>query len=74
MTSPDNEPLRWRKSTRSALDRDCVEVATARDAVHLRDSKHPQGPVITMAPAAFTSFLSDVKNGEFDREPSRGGS
>lgn len=38
---------------------DCVEVAalTAHAAVAVRDSKAPPGPVLALAPAAFSTFL-----------------
>lgn len=38
--------LRWFKSSYSdsSNPNDCVEVATAPDAVHVRDSKNVQGP------------------------------
>ncbi|WP_305785932.1 DUF397 domain-containing protein [Symbioplanes lichenis] len=62
------EPLSWRKSSRSALDRDCVEVACGdTEAVLIRDSKDPDGPVIAMTREAFAGFLIDVKSGRFDR-------
>ncbi|OON74693.1 hypothetical protein B1H18_24635 [Streptomyces tsukubensis] len=37
---------------------DCVEVAACPDTVHVRDSKAPQGPQLTLAPAAWTRFLT----------------
>jgi hypothetical protein len=55
----------WRKSTTSG-DGNCVEVAAVPAAVGLRDSKDQQGPVVAMAPAAWTAFISEVRRGSFD--------
>ncbi|CAD5959665.1 MULTISPECIES: DUF397 domain-containing protein [Streptomyces] len=52
--------LRWFKSSYSdsSNPNDCVEVATAPDAVHVRDSKNVQGPSLALAPAAWAGFVS----------------
>ena len=60
---PD-ESLGWRKSTVSAQG-DCVEVATAAEAVFVRDSKGP-GPVLRLTTSEWTAFLAGVRKGEFD--------
>jgi hypothetical protein len=51
----------WRKSTFSGYS-ECVEAASDEDAVLLRNSKHPDGPVISCAPAAWTVFLDTLKS------------
>ncbi|NGO49149.1 DUF397 domain-containing protein [Streptomyces ureilyticus] len=49
----------WRKSSYSGDFQDaCVEVATHPSAIHIRDSKTPDGPLFTVTPAAWTSFLT----------------
>ncbi|MGW2084557.1 DUF397 domain-containing protein [Streptomyces sp. NPDC001880] len=49
----------WRKSSYSGSQGgDCVEVATHPAAVHIRDSKVTDGPVLTVPPAAWTAFLN----------------
>ena len=35
----------WRTSSRSSGGANCVQVAVRADAVGVRDSKHPTGPI-----------------------------
>lgn len=51
--------LRWRRSTRSGggNNDNCVEVATTPNLILVRDSKDPAGPILTVAPADWRSFL-----------------
>lgn len=60
--------LRWRKSGASGAD-GCVEVAMRDDLaqVHVRDSKVPDGAVLTFTAREWDAFLEGVRNGEFDR-------
>ncbi|MGW5863470.1 DUF397 domain-containing protein [Streptomyces sp. NPDC055239] len=50
----------WRKSSCSGSEGGaCVEIAAHPTAVHIRDSKTPDsGPHLTVAPDAWTAFLS----------------
>ncbi|MET8407406.1 DUF397 domain-containing protein [Streptomyces sp. NPDC005195] len=36
---------------------ECVEVASAVDGVHIRDSKVRSGPVLTVTPGAWAGFV-----------------
>lgn len=51
--------LHWFKSSYSdsSNPNDCVEVATAPDAVLVRDSKNTQGPRLALAPTAWAAFV-----------------
>jgi len=52
-------PLAWRKSTYSGdQGGDCVEIAEVPTAIAIRDSKNPAGPLLTLDPAAFSTFLN----------------
>ncbi|MCJ1679212.1 DUF397 domain-containing protein [Streptomyces sp. APSN-46.1] len=49
----------WRKSTYSGSEGgDCVEMAPcpSADQVHVRDSKVPHGPTLTLSPSAWTNL------------------
>ncbi|MFG2254697.1 DUF397 domain-containing protein [Streptomyces mirabilis] len=52
--------LTWRKSTHSGdQGGSCVEIAETPSAtIAVRDSKNPAGPILTIAPAAFATFVS----------------
>ncbi|MFE6269750.1 DUF397 domain-containing protein [Streptomyces goshikiensis] len=49
----------WRKSSHSGSDGgDCVEMATCGsvDGVHVRDSKVPHGPTLTLSPSTWAGL------------------
>jgi hypothetical protein len=49
----------WRKSSHSADEGGaCVEVAACPHAVHVRDSKNPTGPALTLPPTVWASFTT----------------
>ncbi|MEV7732207.1 DUF397 domain-containing protein [Streptomyces sp. NPDC088921] len=50
--------LTWQKSTYSEEASSCVEIATAPTATHIRDSKTPTGPHLTLRLAAWADFVS----------------
>jgi hypothetical protein len=66
MSAPDVEGLRWRKSTRSAANGACVEIAETADTVLVRDSKDATGPRLEFGYASWQAFISSVRAGAFD--------
>ncbi|GLW12866.1 transcriptional regulator [Microtetraspora sp. NBRC 13810] len=80
MRQVDLSRVEWRKSSLSSDDTDFVEVATvqaehvagthksdAADHLYLlRDSKHPDGPILVFTPGEWQAFMAGVKDGEFD--------
>lgn len=57
--------VEWRRATACSLDGNCVEIATG-DSIQLRDSKDPDGPVLTFTHDEWRAFLAGVRAGEFD--------
>jgi Domain of unknown function (DUF397) len=59
MTTKPPAELRWFKSSYSSNEGpDCIEVAASPGAVHVRDSKDPQGPQLAFSPTEWAAFLS----------------
>ncbi|MGW1671527.1 DUF397 domain-containing protein [Streptomyces sp. NPDC002324] len=53
--------LAWRKSTYSGTQGDdCVEVATRPSTIHVRDSKLPASPELSLSPVAWAPFIAQV--------------
>ena len=64
--SADLSAAQWRKSSRSANDGGCVEVAELVDAVAVRDSKDRGGPVLVFTREEWAAFVAGASDGEFD--------
>jgi len=63
----DLASAQWRKSTKSGPYTDnCVEVAFVDEAIAVRDSKNPTGPVLLFTTAEWDAFVGGAKDGEFD--------
>ncbi|MEU5652755.1 DUF397 domain-containing protein [Streptomyces pseudogriseolus] len=53
--------LGWIKSSYSTSDGpSCVEVAATPGTIHVRDSKNPGGPRLTLTPSTWTTFVEAV--------------
>jgi hypothetical protein len=58
----------WVKSSLSFSNGNCVEVASLPgDEIGVRNSRHPDGPVLTFTPAEWDAFVGGARLGEFDR-------
>ena len=64
MSAPNLSTVCWRKSSRSTDTSNCVEVAVSGHAVAVRDSKHPTGGTLIVAPSAWTAFTAALRDGE----------
>ncbi|KUN08443.1 toxin [Streptomyces yokosukanensis] len=51
--------LSWFKSSYSSGTdgESCLEIATTPATIHIRDSKTPEGPTLTLTPATWTAFV-----------------
>ncbi|MFC9908188.1 DUF397 domain-containing protein [Streptomyces sp. NPDC059862] len=59
-TAGDASELAWFKSSYSGGNdgNSCVEVAHAPGTIHVRDSKHTEGPRLALTPEAWADFVS----------------
>jgi Domain of unknown function (DUF397) len=62
MTMMDARP-KWRKSTYSNGQANCVEVAGQPGAVAVRDTKDPHGPALAITQRNWRQFTRRVKAG-----------
>ncbi|MFD5163352.1 DUF397 domain-containing protein [Streptomyces hawaiiensis] len=55
-----NAELAWFKSSYSSgtNGESCVEIAIAPHTIHVRDSKHTEGPRLALTPEAWSEFLA----------------
>lgn len=57
----------WFKSRRSNPSGNCVELsALPSGEIAMRNSRHPDGPVLVYTRAEIEAFLGGAKDGEFD--------
>ena len=67
MTAQHESTLVWRKSSASAYNGQCVEVAALPGGgVAVRDSKDPDGPRLRFTAAEWSAFKTGVAAGEFE--------
>jgi hypothetical protein len=55
----------WRRSSHSFSNGQCAEAARAGGTVLVRDSKDPDGPVLTFTSPEWDAFIQGVRAGEF---------
>ena len=59
----------WRKSTYSnGSGGNCVEVADLPNGRAVRDSKHPEGPILVFAREGWQAFVQGIQAGELCAE------
>jgi len=58
--------VKFKKSSYSGPNGNCVEVAGVEDSVIVRDSKDREGPALTFTVDEWKAFMSGAKDGEFD--------
>lgn len=66
MTAREEEPPSWFKSSRSAGNGACVEVAITSTYIGVRDSKDKTGPALAVDRRAWSEFVHAVRSGTFD--------
>lgn len=61
-----NAGLAWIKSSLSFSNGNCVEVARLPGSeIGVRNSRDPDGPVLTFTPAQWAAFLGRARRGDF---------
>jgi hypothetical protein len=56
----------WKKSSESDSADQCVEVRLIDGKIQVRDSKHPNGAVLSFTVGEWNAFLGGTRAGEFD--------
>lgn len=56
----------WRTSSRRQIENGCVQPAQVDEVMLVRDSKNPDGPVLTFTRDEWDAFVAGVRAGEFD--------
>lgn len=55
---------RWKKSSHSSPHQaNCVEIAGTPEVIAVRDSKDPDGAVLSFSRNTFAAFIADTKRG-----------
>jgi hypothetical protein len=59
----DDRGITWRKPSRSNAGNNCVQIASTRTGIAIRDSKNPHQPHLTLSAQAFANLIADIKRG-----------
>jgi uncharacterized protein DUF397 len=59
-------PTPWIKASKSNDATNCVEMRRNGETIQVRDSKDPEGPVLSFTPAELDAWLDGARKGEFD--------
>ncbi len=62
----DLSGARFRKSSQSFANGNCVEVAFIPGGTVVRDSKDPSGPVLLVTEAHWRGFIGKIQSGSYD--------
>ena len=66
-TSSTPSAITWRKSSFSGPNGNCVELSPLPgNLIGMRNSRDPQGAVLSCTRAEFATLLRDIKGGRFD--------
>ncbi|NHD17604.1 MULTISPECIES: DUF397 domain-containing protein [unclassified Actinopolyspora] len=57
----DSAATRWKRSSYSGGNGNCVEVALGDEGVSVRDSKEPFGPVLTVSRGQWAMFVRNTR-------------
>ncbi|WP_345024743.1 DUF397 domain-containing protein [Streptomyces sedi] len=52
--------MRWRASSYSSGNGECVELATEAKCAPVRDSKSPTGPILVFRVESWTAFVDEI--------------
>ncbi|GLY19954.1 hypothetical protein Kisp01_69680 [Kineosporia sp. NBRC 101677] len=61
-----NGDTQWQKATKSGQNGDCVEARRQNGQIQIRDSKNPNGPILTFTQAEFAAWIEGAARGEFN--------
>ncbi|MEU8648901.1 DUF397 domain-containing protein [Streptomyces sp. NPDC048737] len=62
LSTPDLSDAKWRSSTYSGGNNECVEIAdNLPTLIPIRDSKRPAGPILAFSQTAWAAFVNHLQ-------------